>query len=80
MHNEDEYLAQLAHLQRALKHHPDAEVKNIERLDRLRNAHTAALCRSVRELLPYLSAPLFLGVTAIPPRRVSRFQGKGSMC
>ncbi len=51
MNNEDECLTELAHLERALKHHPDAEVKNIERLDRLRNAHTAALCRAVRGLL-----------------------------
>ncbi len=36
MNNEDECLAELAHLERALKHRPDAEVKNIERLDRLR--------------------------------------------
>lgn len=51
MNNEDECLTELAHLERALKHHPDAEVKNVERLDRLRNAHTAALCRAVHGLL-----------------------------
>ena len=36
MNNEEECMAELAHLERALKHRPDAEVKNIERLDRLR--------------------------------------------
>ncbi len=51
MSNEDDCLTQLAELERALKHHPHAEVKNFERLDGRRNAHTAALCRAVRGLL-----------------------------
>jgi hypothetical protein len=51
MRNKEDTLTQLAELERALKHHSDAEIKNIEHLDRVRHPHTAALCRAVRGLL-----------------------------
>jgi hypothetical protein len=42
---------QLARLERALKNHPDADIKNLERLRSVKHSHTAAMCKAITSLL-----------------------------
>lgn len=55
MNIDSESLHQLAELERALKHHPDAEVKNLNRLRTVLHPHTGAVCRAILALIQAFS-------------------------
>jgi hypothetical protein len=51
MSGDKDTLDQLTKLERALKHHPDAEVKNLDRLRTVLHAHTGAVCQAILALV-----------------------------
>jgi superfamily I DNA and RNA helicase len=51
MSNHEETLRKLAELERALKHHTDAEVKNLNRLRTVLHPHTGAVCKAILALV-----------------------------
>jgi superfamily I DNA and RNA helicase len=59
MNGNDKTLGNLAELERALKQHPDAEVKNLNRLRTVLHPHTTAVCKVILAL-----------VQAFPDRKV----------
>ena len=51
MKDSNDYVQRLEEMERVLKSHPNAEIKNIERLRTVPHSHTAAMCEAATALL-----------------------------
>jgi hypothetical protein len=87
MSDHDETLRKLAELERALKQHPDAEVKNLNRLRTVLHPHTGGVCKAIlaivqafadRKVVALVEAEISeLGWKARPEDIVAWIEGMG---